>query len=195
MQNQCNISGFVYPKKLFTRKLLEGLKRAAHKNDSHVRILPGTLSSIISVFPSVCTSAYETLLFGTALAIAFHGLLRVGELTVTLNSGHVLVRSDLILGDSPIALRIRHSKTYNVWVFITNSGHRVPLMSRQTFVRLLKSEAYVTTARLPFCHSDVSPSTRYKFSAVLNKTSNLLQLNYVKLPSHSFRIGKASILP
>ena len=144
----------------------------------------------------MCTSAYETLLFGAAFAIAFHGLLRISELAVTKNSDHVLLLSDLILGDSSITLHIRHSKTdqsgFGSSLQIPATGG--PLCPVKHLSDYLKVRPNSPSHVYLFCHYDASPLTSYQFSAVLNKTTNLLQLNGVKLTSHSFRIGKASTL-
>ena len=193
---QCKISATSdTTKTFFINKVLEGLKRTVHKNDSRAPILPGTLSSIISALPSVCTSAYETSLFGAAFTIAFHGLLRVGELVFTHNANHALLISDVALGNSFITLRIRHSKTDQTGLgsVIQIPATGGPLCPFKHLSDYLKVRPNSPSHVYLFCHYDSSPLTRYQFSAVLNKTSNLVQFSG-KLTSHSFRIGKASTL-
>ena len=40
------------------------------------------LEKIILTLPSTCTNSYEADLYAAAFSLAFHGLFRVGELTV-----------------------------------------------------------------------------------------------------------------
>lgn len=77
-------------------RLLQGLKRTNHTQDSRLPITKHLLQRIITTLPSVCKVNYESSLFSLVSSIAFYGLLRVSEFTVTLNQNHrVLLREHL----------------------------------------------------------------------------------------------------
>ncbi|CAC5382729.1 HARBI1 [Mytilus coruscus] len=62
--------------------MIEGVRRAKSKLDSRLPLTRELLEKIIGVLPSLCSSKFETKLFTAAFLLAFHGLFRVGELTV-----------------------------------------------------------------------------------------------------------------
>lgn len=83
------IQGFQDPTDQFlVSKLLQGLKRTNHIHDSRLPITKHLLQRIITILPSVCKENYESSLFSSAFSIAFYGLLRVSELTVTPKQNH-----------------------------------------------------------------------------------------------------------
>ena len=108
------INGFKDSTREFVvRKALEGVKRnVGSKSDSCLSITRDILVSLITVLPSVCNSQYETKLFKAVFSVAFHGLLRIGELAI--NNGcsrHVLLISNLAISNDHLKLKLPSSKT------------------------------------------------------------------------------------
>ena len=62
--------------------MLEGFQRLKQPSDSKLPITEELLDRIIRNLPNVCTSFYEADLFSSAFSVAFHGLLRVGEIVL-----------------------------------------------------------------------------------------------------------------
>ena len=120
------------------------------------------LVSLITVSPSVCNSQYETKLFKAAFSVAFHGLLRIGELAI--NNGcsrHVLLISNLVISNDHLKLKLSSSKTDQL-----REGSQLILQRRQGHVDCPWSlvTEYINS-RQPlceqlFCYFDGTPLTR-----------------------------------
>lgn len=70
------------------------------------------LSKILSVLPNLTKSLYESNLFGAAFSLAFFGMFRVGEITLTRHSSveKILQLSDTYIDSDSIYLFLRYSK-------------------------------------------------------------------------------------
>lgn len=77
--------------------MLEGIKHSRPKvNDARLSITKDLLMAIIRFLPFVCNSNYEIGLFQTAFSVAYHGLLRIGEIAHSgCHSRHVIRISDV----------------------------------------------------------------------------------------------------
>ena len=64
------------------RKIVEGIKRSRFCKDTRLPITRDLLNSILSIFLCICSSLFECSLSKSVFSLAFHGMLRVGELTV-----------------------------------------------------------------------------------------------------------------
>lgn len=196
----CKLQGIGDPTSQFlVTKLLQGMKRLNHNSDTRLPITKDLLEKIILVLPTTCTNSYETSLFSAAFSLAFHGLFRVGELTV-----HCKIPNNIVLGMENLTLdpdkqllliNLKHSKTDQVGkgtiLQIGNSegvGCPFKLVEKYLSVRPL-------TAGPLFCHFDKTPLTRYQFTAVLSKAIVRLKLpENTRYKSHSFRIGASTEL-
>jgi hypothetical protein len=81
--------------------MLEGIKRSKPKTrDTRLPITKEFLVLILRILPFVCVSQYERKLFSAAFSVAYHGLLRVGEIAFSgIHSRHVIAISNVsILG-------------------------------------------------------------------------------------------------
>ena len=95
-------------------KLLQGLKRARHTADSKLPITKRILTKIFQVLLCICRNDFESSLFAAAFSLAFHGLLRIGELVIHPNSSsRVLQSSDVNVdrAQGAINITITYSKT------------------------------------------------------------------------------------
>ena len=177
------------------KKMLEGFSRSSSTRDARAPITFDLLQKIVSVLNTICTSEYETFLFGSAFLLAFFCFLRVGELAVKSKSDHtkVLNISDITMSQNEMQVTIRHSKTdqygKGCTLVISKSVRNTSLF--QYMLAYLKQRQTVSS-KLLFTHWNGSPLTAYQFSSVLNKALTFLQIDTATFKSHSFRIGAAT---
>lgn len=76
--------------KFVIKKILEGIKRSKPKiQDTRLPITKELL--VLRILSFLCVSQYERKLFSAAFSVAYHGLLRVGEIAVNgIHSRHVM---------------------------------------------------------------------------------------------------------
>jgi len=100
--------------KFVIRKMIEGIKRSKSKrSDTRLPITRDLLAKILNSLPLVCSSHYEAKLFMAAFSLAFHGLMRVGELTVGNKSSdtHTISFHDVKISNNILEIFILSSKT------------------------------------------------------------------------------------
>lgn len=176
------------------KQVLKGFKKSTPVLDKRRPISSDLLVKLISVLEVVCFSPYEVLLFKTVFVIAFFGAFRVGEMVAPNKVSASFLRfSDvLVVGDS-VRIFLRRSKTDQsgrgrwVTLYIAPSGVICPVfwVSQYLLVRPPGSGSF-------FIHLDLSPLTRFQFSAVLSSCLKRLNLSGFRFSSHSFRIGAAT---
>lgn len=180
-------------------KLLEGCRRSRKRMDVRAPITESILTKLVVALSQICFSTYEAILFKAAFTLAYFGLFRVGELVYTTEqySNRPLLRSDIMLEDSLRAVRvtIRCSKANQRGPPDTL---RIP-DSNITDICCVKAINEFMKIRpvndgLFFCHLNKSPLTRNQFCAVLSKAVRYLGLPVSQYKSHSFRIGRATML-
>lgn len=188
--------GSVDPTKAFiVQKMLEGIKRSNPGHDQRLPITPVLLKLILSKLPSVCTSVYESKMFSAAYTLAFHGFLRVGEVTATrYNANRILSVNDveIDLSNQTLRLHIRYSKTdqlgQGTTIKISSTGDAIcPVKHLTEYLQCRQSSDGPL-----FKHFSGQALTRYQFSAVLKKALALIGIHYSRYKSHSFRIGAAT---
>lgn len=94
------------------RKMLEGIKRSVgRKPDPRLPITKDLLKIIILCLPCMCNSFYESKLFSSAFSLCFYGLLKVGEISVSNSSRHVLEFGNVKVFIDCVGLALSSSKT------------------------------------------------------------------------------------
>ncbi|CAC5420120.1 unnamed protein product [Mytilus coruscus] len=169
-----------------------------HKNETKMKLAKErTLGKIVGVLPSVCSSQFETKLFTAAFSLAFHGLFRVGELTVGSKgiAVHTVLFNNVKVCDKLIQVYLATSKTDQLGtgkVLTISSQYNVkicPVIALSSYFMVRPSVQGPL-----FCHYDTKQLTRYQFSAVLKKSLAVLGYKGSNYKSHSFRIGMATTL-
>lgn len=182
--------------KFVIRKMIEGIKRSKSKrSDTRLPITRDLLAKILNSLPLVCSSHYETKLFMAAFSLAFHGLMRVGELTVGSRSSdaHTISFHDVKISNNILEVFISSSKTdqlgKGMTLFVKPQADRniCPVALMGKYMR----DHPLCQGPL-FCHFDGNPLTRYQFSALLKKSLSVLGIEQKSYKSHSFRIGMAT---
>lgn len=202
----CYLSGISFVSKLnnfedntqrfIVRKLVEGVKRSGSNLDTRLPITRDILDKIVGVLPSVCSSVFECRLFTSAFILAFHGMFRVGELTVDSkgNALHTVEIEDICVMNQVLKINIRSSKTDQMGKGTVLEISRVvpdrgcPVANLQEYLKVRPS------IKGPlFCHFNGKALTRYQFSAILKKSLAVLGFIGANFKSHSFRIGRATM--
>lgn len=182
------------------KKLLEGCKRMRRRTDVRAPINDTVLKRICFVLPTICFSMYEAALFKAAYLLAYFGLLRVSEIVFTnlTQANRPLLKSDIRIekGLTALLVSIRISKTNQTGPTTTL---RIPAAAdNSNFCCVTAVKNYLTLrptgAQYFFCHADSSPLTRSQFSGVLSKAIRIMGLPTQLYLSHSFRIGRATML-
>ena len=124
------------------------------------------LEKITLTLPSTCINSYEAHLFAAEFSLAFHGLFRVGELTVHsgIHNNTVFKRENLTLDPVKqlLIINIQHSKTDQV-----RKGTIFQLEKLEGAICPFKLVETYLSVRLRvagplLCHFDTSPLTRYQ---------------------------------
>uniref|UniRef100_A0A8W8LZR6 Tyr recombinase domain-containing protein n=1 Tax=Magallana gigas TaxID=29159 RepID=A0A8W8LZR6_MAGGI len=142
------------------------------------------------------TSNYETSLYKAAFSLAFHALLRIGEIALSKGNSHetIIQCQDVSLLTNKLMVSIKRSETDQLDRGVTlsvNASHGItcPVKAMQEFLQVRPS-----ITRPLFCRFSGKPLTRYQFSAVLAKVLAKLSIDSKNFKSHSFRIGAATTL-
>ena len=81
---KCKISGCSdVTQNFIVHKVLEGMQRLKNRADTRLPITPAILQRIVSILPGICFNMYENTLFKAAFTLAYWGLFRVGEITLS----------------------------------------------------------------------------------------------------------------
>ncbi|CAG2188983.1 unnamed protein product [Mytilus edulis] len=101
--------------KFVVRKLIEGIKRLGGPNqkDTRLPITRDILEKLLRSLAVICKNGYETKLFMTSFSLAFHGFMRVGEITVDCKNKqmHTVKFENIKLCDARLEVLLTSSKT------------------------------------------------------------------------------------
>ncbi|XP_067323141.1 tyrosine recombinase XerC-like [Anolis sagrei] len=179
------------------QKILTGWARQrGHPKDDRQPLTPVILRGMKQLWPSLCTTLYEQLLFHAAALTAFFAALRVSELVALSKkdtSHRALLFSDVKIFQESMEVTIRSSKTDQgsrgqvLRLLKCGEEELCPVMAMTRFTALRgNGGGYL------FCHQDGKPLTKFQFWAITAKALDLLGLGHLKFGTHSFRIGAAS---
>ena len=191
---QCKISVSTDTTKHYlVGKLLEGFRRSSQHKKVRLPITISILVTIVNALQHVTSNTYEQKLFAAAFSLAFFGFFRVGELVITKNNGHqVLKRNDIHINSDEILVHLRYTKTDQA-----GKGTQIKIHKRDKGVCPLQLMTNYLQTRPQcegplFCHLDGRPLTRNQFSVVLKKALATNDIGYKLYNTHSFRIGAAT---
>jgi len=207
---QCYLSAISYKCKILgcsdettgfiVAKVIQGMRRTSGKRDTRLPITPYILQRIVFTLPYICLNSFELKLFKATYTLAFWGLFRIGELTVSSSKGrlatHTLLNTDVYFKSDTeeLVINLRSSKTDQ---FNKGSTIVIPKASDISCAVISMREYLQIRPRVDgplFCHFNGEPLTRYQFSAILIKTLNLAGVGGGNYKAHSFRIGAATAL-
>ncbi|XP_069110074.1 uncharacterized protein [Argopecten irradians] len=195
------MSGHSDPTQSFIiKKLLTGVQRVSSRADSRLPITPSILEKLVSSLPHVCQTHYQMSLLRAMYLLAFHALLRVGEMAVNKSASHVLQLQDAQLSlkpnGCPSALEITfrsfkgHYNIRPITLLFQSKPHTAatcPVVALHEFLQLRGHDAGPL-----FCFPNNVPVTYSYFTSCLQSSLAWAGLSHLPYSSHSFRIGAAS---
>ena len=141
------------------------------------------------------TTLYDKFLYRTAFLIAYHGLMRIGEITT---SEHVVKATDVhIARNRSVLMILRSSKTHTkgmkpqrVEIKATPGEKFCPVQETQNYSSI--RPGYKSEEEPFFVFSDRTPLQAQDVRNLLRKLIQDLHLNSALYDTHSFRIGRAN---
>ena len=160
-------------------------------------ITPKILNSLYISVNNIISSHYKSVLLKAMFALAFHAFLRVGEMTKSTSSNHVLQRQALSFS------RKRSNKKRYVKLVMSNFKHQGSRAPVTYIIHAAKTNCPVhmlqkycnLRGKSPgplFCFPDLVPVSRNYFTAKLSSCIKSLGLSSDRYKGHSFRIGAAT---
>ncbi|CAC5363736.1 unnamed protein product [Mytilus coruscus] len=176
--------------------MIDGVKRSrSPQMDTRLLISRELLRRILSILSCICSSAYEAMLFKAVFSLVFHGLLRVGELTVQnmsniCSANHALNKNDVKIYKKYLEIHLVSSKIDQFGRGVTI---HIPKQADICICPVVLLTCYLRDRPVVggplFCHFDGKPLTKYQFSAILKKSPHALGIEHSRWSSYSFRIG------
>ncbi|KAM3920319.1 uncharacterized protein RB166_014716 [Leptodactylus fuscus] len=174
------------------RQALKGWRREVVRRDSRRPVSYALLCRLVPALRDVCSSRYESLVFGAGFSLAFFGALRLGELVPPSGSRPGgLLQDDVLLCNDSLRIRIRRSKTDTLgkgaWVHLQKvEGDVCPVRAVNSYLAVrVEGSSFLV-------HESGLPVTAFQFRSVLNKTLSFVGANPSEYGTHSFRIGAAT---
>lgn len=159
--------------RFIVRKLIDGVKRSRSPQiDNRLPISKDLLGRIIFVLPSICSSNYESALFKAAFSLAYHGLLRISELTVCPQniSNHTVFVHNVEICNDYLDVYLSSSKTDQ---FGKGTNIHIPAQAdpKSCPLHLLKSILQIRpNLEGPlFCHFDGTPLNQISIFCIAQK--------------------------
>jgi len=180
-------------------KMLDGARKAGHTPDTRQPITLAILHKLVQAIPSAQFDPFQQTLIKSMFLIAFHGFLRVGEITVRsptapqVNTIQATNSSITFRNNHPTSATItlvnsKHNKAHPFHITIpANHTHNCPVQALHNYL----SRARPTSGAL-FQFHDGTPVTRHYFQAQLNKCLKAANIDATRVRTHSFRIGAAT---
>ena len=176
---------------MLVKKLLQGYRNLRGKKDNRLPITPSILISIIQASKNTIFNQFSRIRFIAMCSLAFHALLRVGEMTDSHNN---LSLNSVLMDDKFLMLKFfsyKHSagntSTHKIEAS-PSSGH-CPVLAMKNYLDMRGK-----TPGPLFIVKNGNPVSREIFAEELRNALSFTGLQHARFTSHSFRIGAASYL-
>lgn len=191
--------GFKSPSNsFFAKSLLSASKNLDAIIDKRLPITIPILRRLVSSVHHILTTKHDRIMVKCMFSLAFFGLLRVGEFTVTpLGSANCLTRNQVKFrykAGKPVSASLhftiyKHSKGEGQEVFLSPNKYK-------TICPVRRLHKYVSSStELPgplFHHKNGLPVTHSFFRNILKTCLEHISLDVLRYTPHSFRIGGAT---
>ena len=194
--SQASAIGFVHklhcvsdPYEAFVvKKALLAVRKGQQPKSQRLPITLEVLKKLVLALPEVISNVYRRCLFKAMFLIAFHGFLRVGEMT---KSVHNLQRHQICLTKERITIHFQSFKhsdgaAETRHILQIPSSPFCPCSALRAFL-LVRGEQPG-----PLFISEGNPLSRQEFVLILKRTLDFAGFQPDKYNSHSFRIGAAT---
>jgi len=194
------LHGFADPASDFVcQKLLAGAKKSNPSPDSRLPITFKILHLLLPALMHTVSSSYNRILLHAMFLLAFHGFLRVGEITSSPGTtNHTLQYHN-------IAFEVTARKVSGIIITFTHFKHSAAHIGTKLFIKASSPptacpvKALLAYLRLRgslpgplFTFGQNHPVSRSFFSQSLASCISFIGLDPSKYKSHSFRIGAAT---
>ena len=186
-----NLGGFLDPSKSFiVKKLLQGSKKINKSADVRLPITMNILKQLLKASDYIFKSNFDRLCFKSMCILAFHALLRIGEMT---NSKHNLNLENVQVNAFSVMINFPHYKHNGNGASLHLQINSDPLICP---VRILNQYINLRGSSPGpfFINNDNTPVSRVQFVRKLNTMLDVCNLSREKFKSLSFRIGGATHL-
>ena len=182
---------------VYIRKLLVGVHKTSRTMDLRRPIDQHMLALLVRAAKSVISDKYLQRCTAAMFMLAFHGVLRIGEITVRpgVLAAHVIKRSNLLVVPardqvkSSLQLTIQHAKHQHrpIVLEINSQSHNCPVVQICRYLRTRGSSPGPL-----FVFPDKTPISRTYFSSQLSACLSHAGYDPSLYKCHSFRIGAAT---
>lgn len=178
------------------REVQLGGRRLHHQSDTRQPITKFILHQLYYAVPHLSSNSYMCALYQSLFLLAFHGFLRVGEVTATPStSKHTLTIDQvhisyqhLLPGSITITFNsFKHSKGLPRKLSILSHPDPCPV---KALINYLHFRGYLPG--LLFVNPSKYPLTPYQFTTFLRTVLKYIGQDPAKFNTHSFRIGAAT---
>ena len=174
------------------KKVLQGCRKSnASSKDGRLPITPYILDRILHASQTTIADGYNRVLFQAMCSLAFHALLRIGEMTDSQNN---LSFDCIQLEQNFLILQFKTFK-YSEGSTSTHRVNAKPLMFHcpvRNMARYVAMRGYKTGPL--FISTKGTAVSRNAFTKDLQNALNFVGLPTKRYTSHSFRIGAASFM-
>ncbi|VDI07911.1 Hypothetical predicted protein [Mytilus galloprovincialis] len=176
--------------------IIDKVLKSVHKGKNQDMRLPITstiLNQLIDALKQTISNKYDQLLFKAMFTLAYHALLRIGEMTVNnKNYNHVISLSQAVILHKKVVINFMDFKHSNGKQFhleiAKNKNDNICAVTALTNYLTLRTN---TTGPL-FLNSSGEAVSRQLFQHALNGALNFCGLSIAYYKPHSFRIGFAT---
>lgn len=169
------------------KKLVKGHRRLATTLDARLPITLPILHGLIGASNITITDSYNRALFQAMCLLAFHALLRVGEMTSSCNN---LQLADIHLSHNTVGIQFKnykHKAGSQAARHIINASPDASLCPVRTISRYISWRGSMQGPL--FRHKDGTSVTRKQFSDLLKSALTFSGQQAERFNTHSFRIG------
>ena len=175
------------------QRLLAATTKLNPTTDTRLPITLNILRQLLLALHNTALDPYVHTMIRAMFLVAFHGLMRIGELTSVASKQPALMADNLSFREQHAILSItafKHNNTGRPFqIVLSKQSDPVlcPLLALTDYFKLRGNSPGPL-----FCFPSLQPVPRTFFTNKLNLVLNLCGLNHKLYKSHSFRIGAAS---
>ena len=175
----------------FVKKLMQGCRKTkASAKDGRLPITPSILDKILIASLTTISNQYECYRFHAMCSLAFHALLRIGEMTESQNN---LTLDCIHMEREFLTLQFKSYK-YSDGAISTHRVNAQPLSVHCPVKNMYRYLAIRGASPGPLFISSGRALTRNQFTKQLQGALRFIGLSSSRYSSHSFRIGSASFM-
>ena len=175
------------------QKILSGASKLAPSADSRLPITTPILSRMVNSVPITVSNSYNQLLLQAMLVVAFHGLMRVGEITSSASQTPSVLLDQVSFTSTTVTITItvfKHNLSRRPLDIVMPAQDDPSVCPVRALAQYINLRGYAPGPL--FCFPNGSPVSRSFFTSQLKAAIVYIGFNPAFYKSHSLRIGGAS---